>query len=136
MAFARFFAPLGTAQQSRLESPCAQLIATGTPAFCNGAMRPFQTLATQTALSVSICGGTAPVSHHFTTSFLILSKLAKALSTSSGYSLAGGTPAASSANSSSGLLPLPAPSSVRSPGNFLVSQKSAQPLGTAPLNAS
>ena len=73
IAFSRFFAPLGTPQASRFDSPCAQLIAAGTPAFAKAAMRPFQTLPITTSRSVSICGGTAPVSHHFTMSGLILS---------------------------------------------------------------
>src|SRR4051794_32628014 len=73
IAFTRLAAPFGTAQQSRFDRPCFQLMAAGTPAFANAAMRLFQTLAMTTSLSVSICGGTAPASHHFTTSTLILS---------------------------------------------------------------
>src|SRR5471030_1199393 len=63
IALARFFAPFGTAQQSRFDSPWFQLTAAGTPAFDSDAMRPFQTLDITTSLSVSNCGGTAPVSH-------------------------------------------------------------------------
>ena len=73
IALALFGAFFGTAQQSRFSSPWFQLIAAGTPAAWIAAMRPFHTDASTTSRSLSICTGTAPVSHHFTTLALILS---------------------------------------------------------------
>jgi hypothetical protein len=55
------FGPFGTAQQSRFDN------------LSGAAILPLQTLAITNSLSVSICGGTVPASHHFTTSALILS---------------------------------------------------------------
>ena len=73
MALTLFFAPLGMPQASRFSRPWLQEICAGTPAACNAAMRPFHTLVMTTSRSVRSCTGIAPVSHHFTTSFLILS---------------------------------------------------------------
>src|SRR5215475_10744574 len=72
IALTLFLAPFGMPQASRLERPWSQLMSAFTPAACSAAMRPFHTVVMVTSRSVRSWIGTAPVSHHLTTSFLIL----------------------------------------------------------------